>query len=193
MRSAVIVVDMLEETFDPAHPLPISEPARAIVPAIDRLTAAARAGGHPVVFACDSFLEGDFLFGGKMQPHALRGTPGAEPTALLHREPGDVVLPKRRFSAFFKTDLDQTLRTLGVEAVAVAGITTHFCVLTTALDAVALDLRAVLVEDCCAAPTPQMHAAALDLYRRNPLWPLLRVMPLADYLPELSSQGHQQE
>ena len=193
MRTAVIVVDMLADYFDEAHPLPITDPARAIVPAVDRLTAAARAGNHAVVFACDSFLPGDFLFGGKMQPHALRGTPGAEPTALLHREPDDIVLPKRRFSAFFKTDLDQTLRTLGVEAVAVAGITTHFCVLTTALDAVALDFRTVVVEDCCAAPTPEMHAATLDLYRRNPLWPLLRVERLDDYRSELSEQGQPQE
>ena len=54
----------------------------------------------------------------------------------LDRLPRDMVLPKRRFSAFFKTDLDQTLRTLDVDTVLVGGISTNFCVLTTALDAV---------------------------------------------------------
>ena len=193
MRTAVIVVDMLADYFREDHPLPITGPARAIVPAIDRLTAGARAANQPVIFACDSFLEGDFVFRGKMRPHALRGTPGAEPTALLTRTRGDIVLPKRRFSAFFKTDLDQTLRTLGVGGVAVAGITTQVCVLATALDAVALDFHAVLVEDACAAHRPDVHAAALDLYRNTPLHPMLRVQDVDGYLSELDSQGQGQQ
>ena len=192
MRTAVIVVDMLADTVREDRPLPISGPALAIVPAIERLTAGARAAGCPVVFACDSFLEGDFLFRGRMRPHALRGTPGADPTPLLTRHPEDIVLPKRRFSAFFKTDLDQTLRTLGVEGVAVAGITTHVCVLTTALDAIALDFHATLVEDACAAHDPAVHGAALDLYRNTPLHPLLRVIDVDGYLAELTAQDQVQ-
>jgi len=184
MRTAVIVVDMLADYFD--HELPITAAARALIPAIDRLTAAARAAQLPVVFACDSFLPDDFLFGGKMSPHALRGTPGAEPTDLLHREPRDVVLPKRRFSAFFKTDLDQTLRTWGVEAVAVCGITTHVCVLTTVLDAVCHDFHAFLIEDCCAAHKPEAHDAVLGLYRDTPLFPLLRVMDSGTFVEEFA-------
>ncbi len=188
MRTAVIVVDMLEDYVDPAHPLPISGPARAIVGPINDLTDAARAAGMPVVFACDSFLEGDALFRGRMKPHALRGTPGAEPMGLLHREPGDAVLPKRRFSAFFKTDLDQTLRTWGVERVAVCGITTHFCVLTTALDAVCHDFAATVLEDCCAAHRPEVHEAALGLYRKNPLEPLLRVITSRQLMAEVAAE-----
>jgi len=40
----------------------------------------------------------------------------------------DIILPKRRFSAFFKTDLDITLRTLEVDTIALAGINTDACV-----------------------------------------------------------------
>ncbi len=184
LRTAVVVVDMVADYFRPEAGLPITPHARAIVPVINRLTAAARRAGLPVVFACDSFLEGDFIFGGRMAPHALRGSPGAEPVDLLERGEGDIVLPKRRFSAFFKTDLDQTLRTLGVEGVAVCGITTHVCVLATVLDAVCHDLHTFVVEDACASHKLEVHEAALSLYRNNPLEPLLRVLTAEAYLAE---------
>ena len=102
----------------------------------------------------------------------------------LDQAPTDIVLPKRRFSAFFKTDLDMTLRLLQIDTVAVTGITTHFCVLTTALDALCHDFRAVILEDCSAAPTPEIHQRTLDNYRRNPLYPLLRVMDSSAFLQE---------
>ena len=120
-----------------------------------------------------------------MKAHSLRGTAGAEVLEDLDRAPADIFLPKRRFSAFFKTDLDMTLRLLQIDTVAVTGIATHFCVLTTALDALCHDFRAVILEDCSAAPTPEMHQRTLDNYRRNPLYPLLRVMDSAAFLQEL--------
>lgn len=171
------MIDMVRDTLDGDHEYPITPHARAIVPRINEITRRARELGWPVVFACDSFLEKDFIFEGKMGPHSLRGTPGCEVTVSLERESGDVYLPKRRFSAFFKTDLDQTLRTWDVEIVAVCGIATNFCVLTTALDAVCHDFSAIIVEDATAAFSPEIHANTLDNYRKNPLLPLLQVMP----------------
>jgi nicotinamidase-related amidase len=180
MNPAVIVVDMVNDNVHGPEHWSITDRARAIIPAINELLDRAHRQGWPVVFACDSFLEGDFIFGGRMKPHSLRGTPGAQPAPELDRRPTDTLLPKRRFSAFFKTDLDQTLRTLGVDTVFVCGISTGFCVLATALDAVCHDLAAVIVEDCCAAPTEELHQAALSLFRKNPLDPLLRVLPRAE-------------
>jgi nicotinamidase-related amidase len=103
----------------------------------------------------------------------------------LDQTPADIFSPKRRFSAFFKTDLDMPLRLLQIDTVAVTGIATHFCVLTPALDALCHDFRAVILEDCSAAPTPEMHQRTLENYRRNPLYPLLRVMDSAAFLGEL--------
>lgn len=174
MHPAVVIIDMVRDTFE--HEFPITPHARAIVPAVNRLASWARGHGLPVVFACDSFLKDDFIFGGRMKPHSLRNTPGSEPAAELERRPGDVVLAKRRFSAFFKTDLDQSLRTWGADTVVVCGIATHFCVLATALDAVCHDFRAVLVEDATASYSPALHRQTLDLYRKNPLHPLLEVL-----------------
>jgi nicotinamidase-related amidase len=175
MRGCIIVVDMLEDVVAEGHTLPITPHARAIVPVINELCRWARARGWPVVFACDSFLPDDFIFRGKMKPHCLLGTPGAEPVADLERTTDDVVLRKRRFSAFFKTDLDRTLRSWEVDTVVVCGIATHVCVATTALDAVSHDFAAIIVEDGCAAYRPEIHRTALELYRRGPLEPLLQV------------------
>ena len=161
--------------------------ARSIIPSLNHLLSEAHARQIPVVFALDSFLEGDFIFGGKMKPHAIRGTEGAELIDELDRRPGDIILPKRRFSAFFKTDLDQTLRLLGVDTVVVSGIATQFCIIATAFDALCHDFRAIVVEDCCAAPTPRIHEAILGCYRRNPLWPLFRIMDTETLVSELDA------
>ena len=174
-KRAVIIVDMLRDNVHGPEHWGITAQAQAIIPAINTLLEAARGRGWPVIFANDSFLPEDFIFGGRMKPHCLRGTPGAEVIDELKRQGGDMVLPKRRLSAFFKTDLDQTLRTLQVERVLVAGISTCFCVLTTALDAISHDFAATIVEDCCAAPTAQAHEAALSCYRKNALQPLLEI------------------
>ncbi len=175
MRPALIVVDLLRDTFENHPDSAIVRDAKAFIPILNRLIDAFHAAGLPVIFACDSFLEGDFIFQGRMQPHSLRGTPGASVISELHRDMDDHILIKRRFSAFFKTDLDQTLRMHGVDAVFVTGIATHVCVLTTALDAVSNDFRAVIVEDCCAAHRPEENRAVLEAYRKTPLYPLLRV------------------
>lgn len=181
MRPAVIVVDMLEDTCSAAARYPITPHARALLPRLNALLEGARRRAVPVVFACDSFLENDFIFRGKMRPHSLRGTPGAAVVSDLVVDPRrDLVLPKRRFSAFFKTDLDQTLRTLGCDTVAVAGIATNVCVLTTVLDALAHDFEVRWLTDGCAAHAPEAHEATLGLYRSFPLAPLLQLQTVAE-------------
>lgn len=174
---ALLIIDMVKDNLELGATLPIHENARAIAAPINRLSAEFRAQGWPVVFATDAFRRQDFIFTGRMHPHSLAGTKGAEVSDLLDRAENDNWLPKPRFSAFFRTDLDLWLRRRRVTLCAVAGIATHFCVLTTVLDALCHDFKAVLLEDCCAAPSAEIHNAVVGLYRRNPLYPLLRVMP----------------
>jgi nicotinamidase-related amidase len=59
------------------------------------------------------------------------------------------------------------------------------CVLTTVLDAICHDFKAVLLEDCSAAASKQIHERTLDNYRRNALYPLLRVAKSTDLVDEL--------
>ena len=181
MKTAVIVVDMLKDNLKEGnHPVALDQ-ARAIIPNINRLTEMARRNNLPVVFANDSFLPGDFIFQGRMQEHALRGTEGAQVSDELYQKDGDIHLPKRRFSAFFKTDLDQTLRLHGVGGVAIAGINSQWCVLQTAFDAVANDFCAFIISDCCASFRADVHETTMNLYRKNALQPLFQVMELAEF------------
>jgi len=155
--------------------------ARGIIPQINALTDFARSRKMPVIFANDSYLPGDFLFRGRMKEHALRGTAGAEVCEELIKRPGDMELPKRRFSAFFKTDLDLTLRSWGVEAVALAGINSHWCVLATAFDALSNDFCAFIISDCCASYQVRIHETVMAIYRKNILFPLFQVLTLGEF------------
>ena len=108
----------------------------------------------------------------------------------LGPEATDIVLPKRRFSAFFKTDLDQTLRTCGLDTVAIGGINSHVCVMATALDAICHDFYTVLLEDLCAAYRRDIHENAMNAHRSSSLSPLFRVMTSDQFL---EACGHAKE
>ena len=141
----------------------------------------------PVIFACDSFIQGDFIFQSRLPPHAIRGTVGVEPLDELKAEPNDVILPKRRFSAFYKTDLDQMMRNWGVGTAAIAGITTNVCVLMTALDAVQNDFRSVIVSDACACHEQAIHDNVINMYANTLMAPLLRILSASALISELKT------
>jgi len=181
-EDAVIIVDMVKDNVKTDSFQGISGEARKIIPGLQRLLAAARRKNLLVVYANDSFYPTDIFFRGKMKPHALRGTPGVEVIAELKPERGDVVVEKRRMSAFFKTDLDITLRENGVKRVAVAGIATPYCVLLTALDALCYGLKSIILEDCCAAYPPENHHACLNIYRTDLFGEYFQIMRMQEYL-----------
>ncbi|MCF8039753.1 MAG: cysteine hydrolase [Desulfohalobiaceae bacterium] len=185
-RPALLIIDMVRDNFDPANKLPITELARQTIEPINTLSRFFRKHGWPVIFATDAFQADDFIFCSRMKPHSLAGTRGAEVIDELERTPEDRWLPKPRFSAFFDTDLAESLHQKQVTLCAVAGIATHFCVLTTALDAVCHDFKTILLEDCSADYSLELHEQTLDLYRKNPLQPLLRVGHSRDFCEELS-------
>jgi nicotinamidase/pyrazinamidase len=182
---ALLVIDMVKDNFDESRKLPITPLARQIIEPINRLKATFRTRGWPVVFSTDAFQMEDFIFSGRMKPHSLEGTEGARVIDELGCGEADLWLPKPRFSAFFRTSLDQWLKERGVTLCAVAGIATNFCVLTTALDSICCDFRTVILEDCTAAVSERIHAQTLDLYRRSALYPLLRVVSSRDLLSEM--------
>jgi nicotinamidase/pyrazinamidase len=193
MRPAIIIVDMVKDSFRKEHQLPITQEAQPIIPRINYLLQQGRALGIPIIFACDSFLPDDFIFRGKMKPHSIRGTEGAEVTDQLEVQEGDIILPKRRFSAFFKTDLDQTLRTWHCDTVVVGGITTNVCVLMTAMDALCHDFSAILLEDCSAAHKREVHETTIENYRKFALYPLFRIMTAEEFLREAETAVKKQQ
>ena len=185
MRPALIVVDMIKDNVDMHLTRKAPSEFVKIIPALQEVLGECRTRKIPVVFANDSFLEGDLLFEGPLKPHAIRGTSGVEVIPELGPDPGDTVLEKRRMSAFFKTDLDLTLRLWKVDTIIVAGIATPACVYLTAMDGLANDFRVILLEDCCAAHKTEIHESFLGIVREMPLHPLLRVMKRQVLLAEL--------
>jgi nicotinamidase/pyrazinamidase len=182
---ALLIIDMVKDNFVESRHLPITPFARAVIQPLNILIGVFHSQGWPIVFATDAFHGDDFIFKGRMRPHSLAGTEGAELIDALDRQPDDLWLPKPRFSAFFNTGLEKWLRQKGVSLCAVGGIATHFCVLTTVLDAICHDFKSVLLEDCSASSSIQLHQQTLDSYRRNPLHPLLRVAKSTDLASEL--------
>jgi nicotinamidase-related amidase len=183
-KPALLIIDMVKDNFEESKKLPITPFAKAIIAPINNLSRIFREQGWHVVFSTDSFHEEDFIFKGRMKPHSLAGTEGAEIVEGLERAPQDYWLPKPRFSAFFNTGLEHWLREREITLCAVGGIATHFCVLTTVMDAICHGFKAVLLEDCAAAYA-DIHEQTLNNYRRNPLYPLLKVASSSELTAEL--------
>lgn len=186
-KPALLIIDMVKDSFRETENLIITPFAKQIIAPINKLILLFREKGWPIVFATDAFHEEDFIFRSRMKPYSIAGTEGAEVIAELDRREEDIWLPKPRFSAFFKTDLDQQLRKKNVTLCAVAGITTNFCVLTSVMDAICHDFKAVILEDCTAAALGKVHQQTLELYRRNAIYPLLRVVNSSDLIEVLSA------
>lgn len=182
---ALIIIDMVKDTFDESKNYPIASLARLTFDPINNLTRRFRTNGWPIVFSTDAFHEQDFIFKSRLKPHSLAGTKGAEVIDELDRSEKDYWLPKPRFSAFFNTGLENWLTEKSVTLCAVAGIATHICVLSTAMDAICHDFKAVLLEDCTASYSETIHENTVDNYRRNPLFPLLRVLSSKEFVAEL--------
>jgi nicotinamidase-related amidase len=185
MRPAIIVVDMIKDNVGMHLSRGKSSEFAKIIPNLQRLLDHCRQRKIPVVFANDSFMEKDMLFSGRMKPHAIRGTSGVEVIEELGPEHGDTILEKRRMSAFFKTDLDMTLRLWKIDTIVVVGIATPVCVYMTAMDGFSYDFRVIIIEDCCAAHQPEVHEAFLSALKKLPLDPLVRVVKLNTFLSDI--------
>lgn len=187
-KPALLIIDMVKDNFDESKNLPITPLARQIIGPINGLISAFRKEGWPIVFPTDAFNKEDFIFKGRMKPHSLAGTEGAEIVDELDRRDDDFWLPKPVFSAFFKTELDKWLKERGVTLCAVAGISTNVCVLTTVFDAISHGFNTVLLEDCTAAFSKSIHEQTLNAYRKNPLYPLLKVATSSELVKDLTEK-----
>jgi len=189
MRPALIVVDMIKDNIGMHSELNPSSEFVKIIPNIQKLLSGFRKRNLPIIFANDSFLERDFLFSGRMKPHAIRGTSGTQVITELGPEPTDTILEKRRFSAFFKTDLDMTLRLWKIDTIVVTGISTPGCIYMTAMDGFAHDFSAVIIEDCCAAHKFEIHELFTTAIKSMHLEPMIRIVKHDTFLTELKELG----
>lgn len=89
--------------------------------------------------------------------------------------PDDVIVTKKRFGAFSGSDLDIVLRSIDVQHLVMAGITTSGVVLSTLRQAADLDYGVVVLADGCADPDPEVHRVLLDK-----IFPMQATVLLAD-------------
>ncbi|MBQ9475674.1 MAG: cysteine hydrolase [Bacteroidales bacterium] len=158
-KPAVLVVDMLNDFVTGAL---TCERAIAIVPETARLLKAAREAGVPVIFCNDAHrpkIDRELEIWGD---HAIAGTKGAEVIPELELCDKDYVVPKRRYSGFFQTDLDILLKELGVNTVIMTGLHAHMCVRHTSADAFQLGYKVVVAKQATDSFTEQDYLYGLE-------------------------------
>ena len=143
-KRAILVVDMLNDFVTGALKC---DRGLAIVPKTAELLRGAREKGVPVIFCNDAHLKGIDHELKLWGDHAIAGTEGAEVIPELELCDKDYVVPKRRYSGFFHTDLDLLLKELGVDTVILTGLHAHMCVRHTAADAYQLGYGIVVAKD----------------------------------------------
>jgi len=157
-QAALLVIDVQGEYFDEDGPAYV-EHAGDIVGNVNRLIDRFRAEGLPIVFVkhmhradgSDAGRMADFSAPGE-EDSFVEGTPRVELIPELHAEPRDLVVVKRRYSAFLGTDLEAVLHTARVRAVVICGLMTSFCCETTARDAHGRDFEVLFAADAVEGP-----------------------------------------
>ena len=155
---AILVVDMLNDFVTGSIGCPR---AVEILPATARLLAAAREKGVPVIYCNDCHLPGIDRELQIWGDHAIKGTPGAEVVPELTPQACDYVVPKRRYSGFFQTDLDILLKELGVKTVVITGLHTHMCCRHTSADAYCLGYDVVVAKEATNSFTEEDYLGGL--------------------------------
>lgn len=152
---------------------------------LESLMLAAQAAGRPVIHAVEHHRPGpDFEFA-KHSEHCIAGSWEAEPVAWLPDGGEYVIVRKRRYSAFFATDLDLLLRERGVERLVIAGVKSNVCVRATIQDAFAYGYTVFLPREATASNRPHLHEATLEDVQRY----FGSVVGIDDALGELSSSS----
>lgn len=161
MCRALLVIDMVNDFIDEKGSLFCGPAGRRILPFVIDRVRQAREAGDPVLFLTDRHLPDDPEF--KMfPPHCVAGTKGAEAVSVeLEPKERELVVPKRRFSSFFGTDLDLRLRELGADEIVIVGVCTNICVLYTAAEARMRGYEVTVPMDGVASFDEEAHRFAL--------------------------------
>lgn len=162
---ALLIVDVVIAYLTPGSPL--YDPAFAVaLESNERLVAAARAAGVPVIFTNVVYRAGGRdggLFYRKVPALAafLEGSPMGAFPPTLQPMPDELVVTKQYASAFFGTSLAATLTSMGIDTLLVTGFSTSGCVRATALDALQNGFAPFVVGEACGDRDPRPHEASL--------------------------------
>lgn len=186
-RPAVVTIDLHRGHLDPAvatMPLP-PEASDRVVKANASFLAEIRRRGVPVVHVVTSYrsveeiatnpwwsaVAGTDASRTNVLRHQLPGSPGLELMPDVYDEQRDLVVnTKKRYDCFIATDLDYTLRALGVDTLLLTGVNTNSCVMATSVAGNVRDYAVVVVRECVDSMDPDLHEAALRVIDRAFGW-----------------------
>ena len=171
---SIVVIDMHRGSCEAPGTVFVPR-ASLIMKPLGELLAAARSRKIPVIFVNYQTRQGGidarnpfWLSGniGNLYPNVQEQTEGSRWAEIMPElEPGKTdscVNTKRRYSAFYGTDLDLLLKNLEVETVILTGVMTEICVLCSAFEAFNRDYRVVVVKDCTAGRDLQTEVCVLE-------------------------------
>ena len=177
-KTALLIIDMQRDFLDPQGMCGLEGEAylqlRAIIPSVQASLEAARAAGLTVIHTREGYAAdlsdlpasrhgGHVGRTGPLGRFLVRGEAGHDFIAELPPAPGEAVVDKPGFGAFFRTDLEERLKQAGITHLLFSGVTTQCCVLSSLREAVDRGFFCLLLEDCCAALEPAWHQATLDI------------------------------
>ncbi len=166
-HTALVIVDFLQDFFDPEiWPDSLIPKARTtLVKKTNQLVEFCRDKQIPVIWFKQAFkpdLSDAFPHMRRSsKKYTISGTDGCEILPELDVLPKDLILFKSRFSAFFRTDLEPLLKKLKTEHLILAGITTAWCIRSTAVDGYQRDYEIIIAKDCTQAFTETDHLQSI--------------------------------
>ncbi len=161
-----------------------------LVPNIQKLAAACRQVGAPVIYITYGSELEDYsdmpahMVGIVRATNNRAGLPEHEIVDALAPEPGELVINKKTMGAFSSTGIDANLRALGIETVLMVGVSTNNCVAMTAMEACDHQYGVVVISDATGTDSDQMQNATLTMLRR--LWG--RVNTTDEVIAELTAK-----
>ncbi|MGA3045278.1 MAG: cysteine hydrolase [Terracidiphilus sp.] len=187
-RPVLIVIDMLNDFlhgWDPAR-------TEGLVQAINTLVGTMRRLSLPVIWIRQEF-EPDLRdaypeMRAKRIRKVIKGTTGCQILPELALAAADHVIVKKRYSAFFGTNLDQILSQIAPDAIILAGINTHACIRATAIDAYQRDWPVVLALDCIDSYDREHHDVSLR-YMKDKIASVMRNQEISSALLASESIG----
>lgn len=162
-KTAVVVVDMQRDFVVKGAPIECYG-ARDIIPNIRELLKVARGLGIPIIFMKEIHRPDEIDFGIELEKepkHCIEGSEGGEIVDELSPKEGDYIVIKRRYSAFYETDLEILLKGLKVDRLVLTGVATNICVRGTVQDAKQKDYHIVVPRECVAGTDAKANEANL--------------------------------
>ena len=158
-EAVLIVVDLLRDFFERSQAL--ADQRSRLVTATNELARGVREAGLPVIWIRQE-LEADLSDAPLDQRDRnlrmlIAGTSGCALLPELECSPTDRVVVKKRYSAFFGTDLDRMLASLHPQLLIVCGINTHACIRMTVIDAYQRDYRVIVAADAIGSTDAEHH------------------------------------